>query len=252
MSIPADIPSDQFFTRFSESLQAHLSSNSWKLPEPGSSGSPFERKPFRMLVRGKRSNQVFLSKPPKPLVSYEFTAELLSKKPYKGIPNTIDGNHNKLILFVSPIGGNVYGSINRFPGCQDAAPGWHVCAPFRAFEGWVERKFEIVPSMDTECFPGCPTIQTAEGSLSDDELPSPQQLQARKQAKFNKPIRLQLADQSRHVLFHVNRPAQLMPKSKVIEVEDDSEFEAAIQASLRTFHNESRVGESTAVANGRR
>ncbi|KAG8786486.1 hypothetical protein FRC12_016504 [Ceratobasidium sp. 428] len=244
ISIPADLPPEQFYNHFTDSLQTHLHSNSWRLPDPGSNGTEFERKPYRMLVRANRSGSVYLARPKDTLVLSEFTARRLSRKPYKGVPNTIDGNPSKIVLFLC---GNVRGSINRFPGCEQAAPGLHVCAPFRAYDGWVVGNFDIVvASDDVHCFPDCPGSEADEAervamaptndSSSDESLPSTRQLVAR--------LRPTARSSARRT-----RPAtQVVISRPVIEIPSDNEeadYESAVRASLQTYQNESRVGESS-------
>lgn len=177
VSIPKDLPASQFFSRFSDILNTYLNENSWFFPPGATSGSDFERKPFRLLVPVRIQGEMYLHRPRKTMVLNTFNAAKLGKSPFGStIPNALDPDSKAIILFAcmsllyaicsspcltchignkAPVGGNLRGWVDRFPGGRELAVGPHRCAGHRFYEGWQAGEFGIQQDTEIDCFSNC-------------------------------------------------------------------------------------------------
>ncbi|QRV95020.1 interleukin-1 receptor-associated kinase 4 [Ceratobasidium sp. AG-Ba] len=156
ITLPYDLGGPVFHQRFADMISAHLSNHAWQSPPLRAGGSAFERWPFRLVTPVQRRQSGYLDKPRTPLVANTFTAATLSAHPYGStIPNAHNNNQNCFILFAVPVGRNMIGRVDRFPGASTGLLGMHRCAAHRVIEGWDEEKFNHPNTSHIGCWPNC-------------------------------------------------------------------------------------------------
>ncbi|QRW06125.1 interleukin-1 receptor-associated kinase 4 [Ceratobasidium sp. AG-Ba] len=177
ITLPYNLGGPAFHQQFADIISTHLNNHVWQSPPLRAGGNAFERWPFCLVTPAQRRQRCHLDKPRTPLVANTFTGATLSACPFGStIPNAHNNNQNCFILFVVPVGRNMIGRVDRFPGAPSGPLGLHKCAAHRAIEGWDEEKFNHPDTSHIGCWPDCSSV--ANEDESDDELPEAAELLA--------------------------------------------------------------------------